>query len=284
VTSDILFGDVRSDWYAANTLLPRLVVRSVLGGPSIRLIRFPTVWIPVCVHYGIEFDEPQPPQKHVPMFSDMPASEISRIAIEAKRRGQSRALLESTAALDPVIADLIYIVDHKLASAGASDPGCDGVNLLNTSHSFDRPEVIRLQEQMCRHVVQGDLFVMLPCSRHRPYGESRTHTRLARQLRDVAPGCAESAERVVVTSLGVVPETFWREPLVMSYDAGAVDLWRVFQLLRMFFTVNKATSVIDCLSFKPYSDMLRLLQELGTFHCLSRPLRVRWRSFHVTVR
>jgi hypothetical protein len=70
----------------------------------------------------------------------------------------------------------------------------------------------------------------------------------------------------------------------MSYDAGAVDLWRVFQLLRMFFTVNKARTVIDCLSFKPYSDMLHLLKDLGMVHDVSRPLRVRWRSFHVTLR
>jgi predicted RNA-binding protein len=206
------------------------------------------------------------------------------MAIEAKKSGASRALLESTAALDPVIADFIYIVDHKLASAGLSDPGCNGNNLLNTWHSFSRPEVIRLQERMCHHIAQCDVFLMLPCSRHRPYGDSRTHTRLARQLHDLIPRCAERAERVVVTSLGVVPEAFWREPLVMSYDAGAVDLWRVFQLLRMFFTVNKARSVIDCLSFKPYSDMLSLLKTLGTVHDVSRPLRVRWRSFHVKLR
>jgi hypothetical protein len=31
----------------------------------------------------------------------------------------------------------------------------------------------------------------------------------------------------------------------MSYDAGAVDLWRIFQLLRVFFTANRARVVID---------------------------------------
>ena len=91
------------------------------------------------------------------------------------------------------------------------------------------------------------------------------------------------AEQTVVTALGVIPETYWREPLVMSYDAGAVDLWRVFQLLRFFFTVNHPRLVVDCLSFKPYSDMLGLLRDLGLIATLIRPMKIRWRSFHVTL-
>jgi hypothetical protein len=84
--------------------------------------------------------------------------------------------------------------------------------------------------------------------------------------------------------LGVVPEAFWRDPLVLSYDAGAVDLWRVFRLLRVFFETNRAEHVIDCLSFEPYSVMLGLLAEVRVIPNVSRPLKQRWRSFYAKLR
>ena len=111
LTTDIIFDDVRSDWYAANTLLPRLVVRSVLCGQSIRLIGFPTVWIPVCVHYAIDFDEPRPPRAHVPIFSDMSAAEIAKIAIEAKNMRRRIIDLELPA----------YCAQWRLAVARGAD-------------------------------------------------------------------------------------------------------------------------------------------------------------------
>jgi Domain of unknown function (DUF5591) len=280
VKADVHFNSVRSDWYAANTLLPRLIVKAVQTKQPLRLVGFPVFWIPVCVHYGIKFDEPSAPPSYVPLFSDLSPTRIAKLAIHAKKRGASRPLLEAAAALDPVIADLVYIVDHKIAKSGPTYAEENGANLLNTWHSFGRPEILRLQERMCRHSTNNDIFMILPCSRHRPYNESRTHTRLMQQLHDIGQPMT-GAERVVVTSLGVVPEPYWRESLVLSYDAGAVDLWRVFQLLRVFFTINRARLVIDCLTYKPYSDMLRLLRELGVISELIRPLKLRWRAFYV---
>jgi predicted RNA-binding protein len=202
------------------------------------------------------------------------------MATAARNQGAVRALVEAAAALDPVIADFVYIVDHKLATAGYTGAGSDGKNVLNTWHSFGRPEIIRLQDRMCRERAETDGFLMLPCSRHRPYDESRTHIRLRLQLRDAGQN-VRTLESVVVTALGVVPERYWREPLVMSYDAGAVDLWRVFQLLRAYFTLNPTRTVVDCLSFRPYSEMLDLLHNMGVIPAPVRPLKVRWRGFHV---
>ena len=276
------FDAVRSDWFTANTLIPRLITKAVLTSEPLQLVGFPAQWIPVCVHYGIELREPRAPTTFLPLFSDLPPCKIQALADAAKARGASRPLVEAVVALDPVIADLVYIVDHKLAAAGHDDPAAGSLNFLNTWHSFARPEIVKLQKRMCSHVAEGDIFVMLPCSRHRPYNESRTHARLAHRLAESGHVPA-GAERVVVTALGVIPEAYWREPLVMSYDAGAVDLWRVFQLLRVFFTVNHPRLVVDCLSFKPYSDMLGLLRDLGLIATLIRPMKIRWRSFHVTL-
>jgi hypothetical protein len=277
---ELRFDSVRSDWYAANSLLPRLLVNAILGRKPLRLVGFPVQWIPVCVHYGIHFKAPRSPLKYLPLFSDLSRRDIRFMAESAKRRGASRSLLEGAAALDPVIADLVYIVDHKLAAAGYKDSDKEQLNILNTWHSFTRPDIVQLQERMCRHVVDSKAVLLLPCSRHRPYADSRTHARLAHRLTEAGYNPTHFGH-VVVTALGVIPSQFWLDPIVMTYDAGAVDLWRVFQLLRVFFTRNRPQLVLDCLSFKPYSDMVGILRDLGTVSTLLRPLKLRWRAFHV---
>jgi len=281
VTQDLTFESLRSDWYASNTVLPRRFVKAILGVHPLRLIGFPTQWIPACVHFEIGSSNEIAPSSYLPLFSDLSPEAITGLAQAAKRRGSSRQFLEATAAVDPIIADFLYIVDHKLFAAGHR-PTQDGaaVATLNTWHSFGQPDILALQEEMCRYVAGTDTFVMLPCSKRRPYDESRTHKRLAADLVDIGHSHS-NATRVVVTALGVVPEPFWKESLVMRYDAGAVDLWRVFQLLRQFFTTNRGQVVIDCLSFKPYSGMLATLQSMGTIVCLVRPLKLRWRAFSV---
>jgi hypothetical protein len=261
--------------------MPRLVVRAILRG-DVSFSGFPTIWIPTFVHYGIRFVDSIAPKKYIPFFSDLTPEEIQGVAVKAKRSGCSRSLMESTAALDPVLADFIYINDHKLAFAGYREEPLATEIFLNTWHSFSQPEVIEIQEQMARHVAHYDTFVLMPCSRRRPYSDSRTHLRLRESLGRTLT--RNGVERVVVTSLGVVPEVFWSHPIVMRYDAGAVDLWRVFQLLRTFFVLNRARHVIDCLSFRPYSEMVRVLADLQIIPEVSRPLRLRWRSFYAKLR
>ena len=278
---ELTFESVRSDWYATNTLLPRLVVNAVRRQQPLNLIRFPAQWIPVCAHYGISFVDPQPPRHYLPLFSDLAPSQIVYLAEAAKVNKASRPLLEAAVALDPVIADFVYIVDHKLSAAGHLNPVGNGVNLLNTWHSFARPEIICLQLEMARTAITADAVLLMPCSRQRPYHASRTHARLRQQL-EMAGYLAGAFAPVVVTALGVIPQSYWQHPLVMTYDAGAVDLWRVFQLLQTFFSINRFATVVDCLSFKPYSDMLQILSRLGIARTPVRPLKIRWKGFHAS--
>jgi len=57
----------------------------------------------------------------------------------------------------------------------------------------------------------------------------------------------------------------------------------VFQLLQVFLTINRFRLVVDCLSFKPYSEMILTLFKLGLVSHPLRPLKLRWRGFHVDV-
>jgi hypothetical protein len=280
MTSKIYFDNIRSDWYAGNTLLPRLIVNALTSDKAMCLVGFPAQWIPFCVHFGLSFEAARPPLSYLPWLSEQPTTEIERVCMKAKRGGATRPLVESVAALDPVIADLLYIVDHKLAARGWTSAPPTSWNTLNTWHSFGRPEVVRLQLEMAKSTLDASTILMMPCSKHRPYAQSRTHRNIRRQLAATHPQMA-GAPSVVVTALGVIPQSFWEHPLVMTYNAGAVDLWRVFQLLDLFFKQHSPALVVDCLSFRPYSDMLSLLQKTRVIRRIVRPLKMPWRSFSV---
>jgi hypothetical protein len=282
VTVELALESVRSDWYAANTLLPRLFFKAICRQQPLTLIGFPAQWIPVCIHYRVGYRSPKPPAAYIPIFSDLSAEDVARLSLSAAAKQGSRSLLEAVVALDPTIADFVYILDHKLAAAGHGEIDQRGTNLLNTWHSFSRPEIVSLQNRMCKHLIKANGAIVMPCSRRRPYGVSRTHGRLLRQLEEAGHDPARYP-RVVVTALGVVPEAYWNHPTVMTYDAGAVDLWRVFQLLQVFLLTNHVQVVVDCLSFRPYSEMLGTLQKLGIVRDVIRPLKLRWRGFHVRI-
>ena len=74
----------------------------------------------------------------------------------------------------------------------------------------------------------------------------------------------------MITSIGIVPEELWENPVVGSYDAGVPDIYRLLRLARTFFSSHSYDKVIDCLSFEPYSDILRILRAEGHFQELIR--------------
>ena len=90
---DVCFSSIRSDWYAANTLLPRLIVKAVLGHDPLRLLGFPSHWIPVAVHYGLESADWQSPGSYVSIFSELAPDQVLELATKALVHGTSRSLL-----------------------------------------------------------------------------------------------------------------------------------------------------------------------------------------------
>jgi hypothetical protein len=80
----------------------------------------------------------------------------------------------------------------------------------------------------------------------------------------------DASDHIVVTSLGIVPEALWEHPVVTDYDAGVPDIYRVMRLARRFFGRNRYEHVIDCLTFVPYSDILKTLHLERTIKKLTR--------------
>ena len=281
----VCFDDIRDDWYRANQLVPRLVREALRGHEKFVFRRFPRQWIPLFEYYGLAWDKSQAPGQHIPLISEMSEEEITRHCRVASSQGTLRSLVESIVVLDPVLADFLYILDNSSnhrpgPCATLVEAQFRGTIRLTNWQSYGRPEVQDFEREVDQISVRKQVAVVLPCSRRRPYQTSRTCHRIWRALHE------EGYERtdlhqVVVTSLGIVPEELWSHPVVLRYDGGVPDIYRVLRLARRFFLRNRYANVIDCLQFPPYSDVLAILQREGTIKRLSRGPAQTSRQFYV---
>ena len=235
-------------------------------------------------YYGIPWHSCSPPADYMPIISEVSDDQLAHYSRAAKANGTLRTLVESITALDPLLADFLYIVDHSGDVSGfpIARATSNGSKLIRLSswQSYGRPDVLRFElavDEICK---TKSVAVVLPCSRKRPYGASRTHKKIWQALRKLGyePG---AVDQLVVTSLGVVPEPLWEHPVVVGYDAGVPDIYRVLRLARRFFGRNLYAHVIDCLQFAPYSDIFRILQREGILKRLSRGPVSRSRQFYL---
>jgi hypothetical protein len=262
---EIRFISIRDDWYKANQLMPRLVRKALVGSSSALFRGFPRQWIPLFEYYGLKWADSCSPSEYMPLVSEMSEAQLLQHCVKSKHHGVLRTLVESIVTLDPVLADFLYVLENSVPLKHTA-PKCsisESAKLplrLTGWQSYGRPEVRQLEAEIDGIMMKGAIAVILPCSRHRPYGASRTHARIWRKLREEGYESADS-HRVVFTSLAIVPEELWDHPVVMNYDAGVPDIYRLLRLARRFFGRNRYDVVVNCLEFQPYSDVLSILSK-----------------------
>jgi predicted RNA-binding protein len=254
----VRFDSLRDDWVKGADLMVRLVVRS--AQKKLVLQGFPAHWVPLFVHFGASWTEASITADYVPLASELSAEELERISLAARNSGALREMVEAFASLDPLVADVLYRLDRRMV---APAPSYAGRVRLTGWQSYGRPEVLHLNEVIgdaahSRHVTA----VLLPCARKRPYQTSRTHKRIWSRLAERAID-RDNVDKLVVSSIGIVPESFWDHPVVLAYDSGVPDIYRVLRLMRAYFTRARFERVIDCLEFKPYSDCLQIVAREG---------------------
>jgi hypothetical protein len=273
------FNALRDDWFKSNQLVPRLVRKVLKARADYCFVSFPRHWIPVFEHFGLAWRQSSPPPEHVPVFSDITEEQTAKLCDLARRAGTSRTFLESVAVLDPIIADFLYIIDNTATEeiAAISDLADETIRLTNWQ-SYGRPDISALICAIDREISVKPTALILPCARKRPYDRSRTHGRVMRRLSELGID-VNNSHRVVITSLGIIPEEFWTHPTVLKYNAGVPDIYRTLRLARRFFRRNCYAKVVDCLEFPPYSDVLRILLNEGAIPQLDRVELRRSRQF-----
>ena len=252
----IAFADIRDDWYRGADLMARLIDQSSHGAP--RLSGFPAQWAPLFEHFGADWRNPIAPPHYVPVVSDLSLDDLTIVINGARRQGRLRQLVEGIAALDPLVADALHKLDRRPRTDGTIT---NGFIPLTGWQSYGRPEVLEFVRRIENGASQNSSkAVLLPCARRRPYHLSKTHKRIHRGLNPLA---AQAADEIVITSLGVIPSAHWDDPVVLAYDAGVPDIYRVLRLMRGYFRRLRYEQVIDCLEFEPYRDCLRIIHAEG---------------------
>jgi hypothetical protein len=271
------FKSIRNDWYIGNSTLPRAILRCRTGERDILFSGFYRQWIPIFEWYGVTWERSIPPKHYLPIFSETEEEGVRLLVERARQHHSLRALVEATSMLDPIVSDLLYIVDNSLPLTAAQlaqdadfvTAGKSKRLLLNGWQSYGRASVRSLESEVLSVEPPHKIAVVLPCSLRRPYGQSRTHQRIYRHLRDQGYDL-DQVHKVVITSLGVLPEEVWSLPQTLAYDAGVPDIYRILRLARAWFGKARYDLVVDCLQFQPYRDVLQILQRESLIKDLRR--------------
>ena len=174
---------------------------------------------------------------------------------------------------DPILSDLLYIIDNTISlTSSVIEHDCQEIVgktqkrtqrlILNGWQAYGRPSVRAIEDAVLEVQPKANIAVALPCSRTRPYNKSSTHRKIY-QILEKHGYKIDELHRIVITSLGVLPEETWELPQVMTYDAGVPDIYRTLRLIRTYFGKMRYECVLDCLQFEPYSDVLRIAEGEG---------------------
>lgn len=260
---EVRFDAIRDDWYKANQLMPRLIRRALLKkrGPVFR--GFPRQWIPIFEYLNLAWEDCIDPREHIPIISEVTDNQLRAFCGSARSAGTLRTMVEGLVALDATLSDLLYILDNTTELA-AADCHIDKDTVRLTSwQSYGRAEIRHFDSEVEKLKAKCAIAVLLPCARKRPYHRSRTHrgiwSLLAAQNID-----ASEVDQIVVTGLGIVPEELWSHPVVLKYDTGVPDIYRVLRLARSYFRRNRYGTIVNCLQFQPYLDIVGILEKEGS--------------------
>ena len=254
----VRYESLRDDWIKGADLIARLVASSSKNGRI--LAGFPRQWIPIFINFDVNWRSTITPSAFISIASNLSEKQLVKICLKARQENALRSLVEAFAALDPLLADVLYRLDRR---ATIAEIGSAPYLPLTGWQSYGRPEVLALtNDVMSSAQRKSPVAVLLPCARKRPYEKSRTHRRIWGTLEREGI-TADAVDKIVVSSIGIVPEEFWRHPVVAAYDSGVPDIYRILRLMREFFRKAKYEMVIDCLEFRPYSDCLSIVMREG---------------------
>lgn len=272
------FNGLRTDWYSGGDFMARALQRQLRDGDT-TFVNFPLQWIPIFAWAGATWHSPTRPSQYLPLFSGFEEEDLVREVERARQAGQLRSLAEMAASSDIVLCETLQRIDAMGSIATECGPeSADGSPIVLTNWlSYTRAEFRSYEESLKKFSQESRSAIFLSCGRARPYQNSRTHHRLRALLK--AQGIVmEDHDVIVMTSIGPVPLSLWQHPVVMRYDTGIRDVYRVLTLLRRLLHNTRYDTAWDCLSFRPYRDVLEIVAREGSIGKLLRPNNIRSRN------
>ncbi|MCI4362018.1 MAG: DUF5591 domain-containing protein, partial [Thermoplasmata archaeon] len=152
-----------------------------------------------------------------------------RSVLSAIRTGRLRERVEARLGAEPLLAELLRYADGHLTTLldERTPVTASGIRTYILRESHRRPEIRRYQERFLtryRSPPSKSVLLVVPCSKTKPYRNSRSHRRFRSAYEDLL-----GAERVHVASvtspLGVVPRELEDVPPARHYDIPVTGDW-----------------------------------------------------------
>ncbi|HTW40562.1 MAG TPA: DUF5591 domain-containing protein [Thermoplasmata archaeon] len=147
----------------------------------------------------------------------------------AARLGRLRELVESRQTAEPALAEMLRYADRDLGNLLEERCPVTGSGSANyvLLESFRRPEMARFRHRLIeryRPPPSKRVLLLVPCSRRKPYRQSRSHRRFATAWEGM-----RAAERIHVVSvsspIGLVPRELEDLPPARHYDIPVTGEW-----------------------------------------------------------
>jgi len=213
----------------------------------------PKDYVPLVLYLGHDVDFASVRDTTLGSMEFFPVDFVVETSREAlKEEGKLRDLVEIFANSSPRVADILYRIDHMGVTKDKRIAGRKKINFSSWA-SYGRSYIRDISKEMANFVDDKEKCLILPCAGRRPYNESKIHKEIYPGVEDL-----ESFGKVVVTSLGVIPEKFWNHSVVLSYNAGVPEVWRLYQLCKVYFTKNNYKEYRNFIEFEPYLEVLKL--------------------------
>jgi hypothetical protein len=216
------------------------LARKGILGRKVQVMNAKAIWVPYLIYGRVE------------VASVLPDDSLCSL-IDIRKHCENlspqdlRQLVEVTASYSAAVSDALYQLDY----AGVKRDPLQKPAIIASWQAYGRSYIIDFANRVKDFTPTKPNCLLLPCSKTRPYSYRNI----------VAPEVADpSFHKVVVTSLGVVPEEFWGDPVVLSYNTGVPDIWRVFKLARDYLRRANYDVIHSYLDYAVYVEVVRALE------------------------
>lgn len=178
-----------------------------------------------------------------------------------------RTWIEKVVSTHPPLTNTLFTLDYKKIT-----PKSENTNIsLTHINSYSRPEILEFDEKIYNsYKPNSNHLVICPCTQGKPYHKRKpkinsSFTKISGNGKHLLHSYIndESYDKIVLTSLGLIPKENWLDDVVMKYDTGTRDLWKLLCLCKRFFLKYKYEKYIVLVKFKPYRDIIRNLIDMG---------------------
>ena len=221
----------------------------------------PLSHVPFLIYFGhdIDWETVAVGPLRYGLWKTLEKEDVKQWISEAQEKGCFRDLIETFAAFTPLGSDILMRADRK---GWTTDHLLEGKKnlVISSFHAYDRSYVRETLDEMSNFKTQTtkEKCVLLPCAARRPYFKSQKHKKLYAEI----GSNIDEYYKVVITTIGAVPEEFWEHPLVLSYENHYPDLWDVYLRCKKFF-VNNKDRFKEIRNFHRYEPFLEIIKMCG---------------------